>query len=123
MHCINQAFAVVAGLKGRQGRAGALSFGCQVMYTDGMVVRASILERVIEPGRGGFSAEFAREVLKFGFPPADHARYEELSARAQNDELSEEESAELEEYLNVNDFLTILKAKAEASLRTKGSAA
>ncbi|HEV8292031.1 MAG TPA: hypothetical protein VGP94_08905 [Tepidisphaeraceae bacterium] len=88
-----------------------------------MVVRASILERIMEPTRGGFSAEFAREVLKFGFPPADHARYAQLSAKAQNDQLTEEETAELEDYLNVNDFLTILKAKAEASLRPKGSAA
>ena len=88
-----------------------------------MVVRASILERVIEPTRGGFSAEFAREVLKFGFPAADHARYTELSAKAQDDTVTEEESAELEDYLNVDDFLTILKAKAEASLRSKGSAA
>jgi hypothetical protein len=88
-----------------------------------MVIRASILERVIEPARGGFSAEFAREVLKFGFPPADHARYTQLSAKAQNSSLTEEEAAELDDYLNVNDFLTILKAKAEASLRPKGSAA
>ncbi|HEV8292029.1 MAG TPA: hypothetical protein VGP94_08895 [Tepidisphaeraceae bacterium] len=77
----------------------------------------------MEPARGGFSAEFAREVLKFGFPAGDHARYPELSARAQNDQLTEEERTDLEEYINVNDFLTILKAKAEGSLRTKGSAA
>ena len=88
-----------------------------------MVARASILERVIEPMRGGFSTEFAREVLKFGFPPADHARYTQLSAKAQDASLTAEEFAELEHYLNVNDFLTILKAKAEASLRSKGSAA
>jgi hypothetical protein len=88
-----------------------------------MVVRASILERIMEPGRGGFSQEFAREVLKFGFPPADHARYRELSEKAQTESLTEEEGAELDDYLNVNDFLTILKAKAEASLRKKGSAA
>jgi len=88
-----------------------------------MVIRASVLERVMEPKRGGLSAEFAREVLKFGFPPADHGRYAELSAKAQNGALTDEETAELEDYLNVNDFLTILKAKAEASLRPKGSAA
>jgi hypothetical protein len=70
-----------------------------------MVVRASILERIMEPGRGGFSPEFAREVLKFGFPPADHARYVELSVKAPNAELTDDETAELEDYLNVNDFL------------------
>ena len=77
------------------------------------VVRASILERVIEPTRGGFSAEFAREVLKFGFPAADHARYTQLSVRAQNSSLTEEEAAELDDYLNINDFLTILNNRID----------
>lgn len=77
----------------------------------------------MEPKSSRFSPEFAREVLKLGFPPGGHARYSELSAKAQISRLSKEETAELEDYLNVNDFLTILKAKAEASLRPKGSAA
>ena len=88
-----------------------------------MVVRASILERIMRPSQGGFSSEFAREVLKFGFPPDDHARYQELSEKAQKGKLSDQEVADLEEYLNINDFLTILKAKAEASLGKQGSAA
>jgi hypothetical protein len=88
-----------------------------------MVLRTTILERVIEPKRGDFPPAVAREIMKFNFPPSDHARYAELSAKAQDNTLSDDERSELEEYLNINDFFTVLKAKAEASLRPKGSAA
>ena len=77
---------------------------------------SAILERVINPSRGDFSAELARQVLSFDFPPADHARYAELSGKAGEGLLNEDERAELEEYLEVNDFLAIIKAKARASI-------
>jgi hypothetical protein len=82
-----------------------------------------ILERVISPKRGGFSPDVAREVLKFSFPPKDRDRYERLSHKAQVGKLTEKERAELENYLNVNDLLILLKAKAEASLQNKSPAA
>ena len=82
-----------------------------------MASDSSILERVISPDRGGLSAELARHILSFDFPPSDHARYEELSEKASEGTLTETERAELEEYLDINDFLAILKAKANASLR------
>jgi hypothetical protein len=40
-----------------------------------------------------------------------------LSAKAQRGKLSASEQAQLNDYLNFNDFLMILKAKAEASLQ------
>ena len=95
----------------------------EVSYNATMLTHPGILERVIDPQRGDFPAEVARQVLKFDFPPADHARYEELSAKAQAGALSGQERMELEDYLNVNDFLMMLRAKAQASLRAHGSAA
>lgn len=88
-----------------------------------MVKDSTILERVIKPGQGELSPELARQILAFDFPPADHARYEELSTKASTGALSDAERSELEEYLEVNDFLTIMKAKAEASLKRHSSAA
>jgi len=88
-----------------------------------MLRHPAILERVIDPKSGDFPPELARHVLKFDFPPADHARYEELSAKAQDGTLGEAERVEFEDYLSVNDLLMILKAKAAASLRSAGSAA
>jgi len=86
-----------------------------------MVSRPAILERVLGLNRTDFSPAVAREILKFSFPPEDRDRYQELSAKAQEGALSAAERSELEDYLNVDDLLIMLKAKAEASLR--GSAA
>ena len=83
-----------------------------------MATRASILELVIDPARGDLSAELARHILSLDFPAADQARYAELAARAQAGTLSAEERAELDDFLNVGDFLTILQSKARASLGT-----
>ena len=88
-----------------------------------MLTDPAILERVIDPKRGDFPVDLARRVLKFTFPAKDRARYEKLSYKAQDGKLSVSERAELEDYLNVNDLLIILKAKAEASLRRKNPAA
>lgn len=82
-----------------------------------MLNHPTILERVISPQRGGFSPELAREVLKFAFPPEDRTRYQQLSSKAQDGLLTPEERAELEDYLDVDDLLMILKAKAQVSLR------
>jgi hypothetical protein len=86
-----------------------------------MLTHPGILERVIDPQRGDFPPEVARQVMRFDFTPGDHAPYESLSAKAQEGKLMDEERAELEDYLSINDLLTILKAKAVASLRRQGS--
>jgi hypothetical protein len=88
-----------------------------------MLTEPAILERVLNPDRGDFPPELARHILRLDFPEPDHARYAELSAKAQEGTLTSDERAQLEDYLNVNDFLTIMKAKAEASLRRPTSAA
>jgi len=82
-----------------------------------MLTDPAILERVIDPQRGGFPPEVGRQILKFTFPPEDRARYLTLSTKAQAGSLTADERAVLEDYLNVDDLLMILKAKAEASLR------
>ena len=88
-----------------------------------MVSDSTILERVIKPEQGEFSAELARQVLAFEFPASDYARYEVLCAKASEGALSEQERTELEEYLDVNDFLTVMKAKARAALQNRDRAA
>ena len=92
-------------------------------HTKIMANGTTVLERVIQPENGDLSPELARQVLRFDFPPSDHARYEDLSTRANEGKLTEMERVELEEYLDVNDLLTVLKAKAKASLRSRRHAA
>jgi hypothetical protein len=76
-----------------------------------------IFRRVIEPERGSFSKELAQFVMNLDFHGADHARYEELSAKAQEGTLSQPEAAELDSYLQVDSLLAVLRLKAERSLR------
>ena len=101
--------------------AAAAHFVVGAWYNVDMVSHPAILERVLGLNRADFPAEVAREILKFSFPPEDRDRYRDLSAKAQDGVLNDEERSELEDYLNVDDLLIMLKAKAEASLR--GSAA
>ena len=88
-----------------------------------MLTDLAILERVIDAKTGNFSTALAKQVLKFTFPPKDRARYAKLSYKASAGKLKPTEQAELEDYLNVNDLLMILKAKAGASLRGQTPAA
>ena len=81
-----------------------------------MTFRASILEHVINPRKGDLSADLARYILSLDFPETDQARFQSLSAKAQEGTLTDEERAELEDFLNINDFLTIVQSKARASL-------
>jgi hypothetical protein len=88
-----------------------------------MLSHPELLDRVFEPFSGALSAELAHQILNVSFPATDHIRYEELSAKAQDGKLSPDEQDELDDYLNLNDFLVILKAKASTSLGANGSAA
>lgn len=88
-----------------------------------MLSEQNLLERVIDPKRGGFSPELAEQILSLDFPPADHARCAKLSAKAQKGTLTESENAQLQIYLNLNDFLIFMKARARISLRKHNPAA
>jgi hypothetical protein len=88
-----------------------------------MLSAASVLERIIQPKSGNLSSDLAAYLLTLRFPPADHARYELLSTKAQDGALSEPEKSELEDLLTANDVLMILHSKARASLRRNNPAA
>lgn len=82
-----------------------------------MVSSVGILENVIDPERADLSQELATYLLSLGFTPADQARYSELADKASEGTLSAEEQQQLDEFLLVNDFLAIVKAKARKSLQ------
>jgi hypothetical protein len=86
------------------------------------MLASSILSRVIEPETDDLSAEAAESILRLGFRESDHARMDELAAKAKAGTLAAEEKDELEQYLLVADFLAILKSKARRSLRRAGQA-
>lgn len=88
-----------------------------------MQAESDVLDRVMEPLGNALSEELARAVLSLDLPQSDHERCEELSYKAQDGTLTSDEEAELDRYLDVNSFLTILKAQASIALRRRSPAA
>ena len=88
-----------------------------------MTQTQSKLERVISPQSGGFSAEHARYVLSLGFSDEEQCRFEVLSRRVQDGVLTEDDKAELDEFIAVNTLLMVLHSKARTSLKNSPSAA
>ena len=86
-------------------------------YTPGLHHPFAILQRVLGPERGTLAPHLARYVLTLAFAPADQSRYAQLAERARDGTLDPAEQVELDEYLRVNDFLTIIQAKARTSLK------
>ena len=78
---------------------------------------ATIIKQIIDPEHGGFSPELAKYVLSLSFSERLQVRCSELSEKAQEGTLSDDERAELDEFLSANAFLIALKSKARISLK------
>ena len=76
----------------------------------------TLFRRIIEPEHGSLTPDVARYVRDLDFKADDHARYEALSAKAQDGQLSLQEVEELEGFLHIDSLLTIMRLKAERSL-------
>ncbi len=83
----------------------------------------TLLGRAFDARRGRFSAGMAKEILEARFPPADHARMDELSEKARAGSLLPEERALLDRYVRATNLLGMLKSKARVSLRRATSKA
>ena len=59
----------------------------------------------------------AQSILNLDFPDADAARTVELNAKANEGLLTEEETAELEAYVNIGDLLAYWQSKARQVLQ------
>lgn len=84
---------------------------------------ATVLDRMLDPLSRCLDAESAKRVLALGVDPVVQARVDVLAERANEGILTPEERAEYEAYINADDFISILKMKAERYLRSNGSAA
>ena len=82
---------------------------------------ADILERVLQPGKRGWSAAAAETILKLDFASKDSRRMSQLLAKAKAGSLDADEEMELENYRNVGRFLEIMKSRARGSLNGKNS--
>jgi hypothetical protein len=86
------------------------------MNADTAVTETEIWDRAIRPEVGDLSAAAARDLLRLRLSEADAKRVQELSAKANESALSETETEELDNYLNVGRALEFIKAKARLSL-------
>jgi len=92
------------------------------MSTATEITETEIWLRVIQPRNGDLSPEAAREWLRLRLSNTDTERVRELSHKADEGTLTQDEERELDAYLNVGSVLDLLKAKARLSLnKTKTS--
>jgi hypothetical protein len=78
---------------------------------------ADVLLRVFDLPGNGLTPALAEGILALDFPEADAARIEELNLRANAGELTDEEQAELETYINISDLLAYWQSKARQRLQ------
>jgi hypothetical protein len=92
-----------------------------------MATKNSPSTAAVRPGMIQFAGELlppaARALLKFGFSEHDHARMDELSAKARAGTLSPPEQEELDTFERLGCVLDILHSRARQALRKKGQRA
>ena len=74
------------------------------------------LDGLLDPLSRCLDAESARRVTEFRVDPAVQSRIDALAERANNGVLSDEERAEYEAFINLGDFISLLKLKARRHL-------
>lgn len=82
----------------------------------------SVLDRMLDPLSRCLDAESARRVAELRIDPSVQVRVDVLAERANEGLLTPEERAEYEAYINADDFIAILKLKAQRYLDANGSA-
>jgi hypothetical protein len=74
------------------------------------------LDALFEPLSRCLDAESARRVSEFCVDPGVQARVDVLAEKANQGELTGDERAEYEAFINASDFISILKLKARRQL-------
>jgi hypothetical protein len=82
---------------------------------------SAILTRIVLPDSATLTPAVAQSVLSMEFTDDDRRRMNELSLKAQDGSLTDDEQAELDSYERVGHFLSLLKSKARRSLQKPAS--
>ena len=78
---------------------------------------ADILERTFAANTKRLPVALARQILRTSFTAGDTERINQLSAKARAGSLTPHEDAELDSYLRVGHFLSMMKSKARIALK------
>ena len=73
---------------------------------------SDVLRRVFDLSGHGMTPALAESILALDFPKDDAVRIGELNERANEGQLTDDEEAELEAYINVSDLLAYWQSKA-----------
>jgi len=87
------------------------------------LAQSGAIERMLLSDGDKLTPDVARAILHWRFAESDQCRVDELSAKARAGRLSDSEAEELDWYLLLGDFLTIVQAKARIALQQRPSSA
>ncbi len=82
-----------------------------------MSTSSDVMDRVLDPSMECFTPEVPRSVVNLRADPEIQARLDKLADKANEGQLSPEERAIHDRFLEANRFVTILQAKAREFLR------
>ncbi len=85
------------------------------------ITEADILDQIVVSGQPGLRPEVARSILDLRFNSHADERIKALLKKKHAGKISHAESAELDKYLRVGQFIDLLQAKARLSLRATGT--
>jgi hypothetical protein len=76
----------------------------------------AVLDNFLEPVRESLTREQARRLVEFRLDPSVQAHIAELAAKSNEGELTPQERAEYEGYVEAGDMIALLQAKARQIL-------
>ena len=88
------------------------------MAIDSTTYEATLLDSLLDPFGECLTPEVARKLVDMQAGPAVIARVEELADKCNEGKLTPEERAEYESYVQVNQVMTMLKARARKFLQS-----
>jgi hypothetical protein len=91
------------------------------MVNTSTITEADILSEVVAPNQPGISPEFARAILDLHFTDKANKQIRKLLDKNNKGTINETESAVLDKYLRVGQFLDLMQAKARLSLEQSGA--
>lgn len=80
------------------------------------LTEADILNEMVSPDGGDLPPEGAKALLALQFTPKAVSRMNDLAEKNRLDAISALEREEMEKYMRVGNFLSVIKAKARLSL-------
>jgi hypothetical protein len=79
-----------------------------------------IWARLIQTPKEPISPDAARYLLSIDFGQADRARMQELMDKSNEGQLTSDEEAELDGYVNIANLLSVMHSRARVALRSAG---